>query len=166
MQTQVWPLLRNLELSAPCTAASRSASSKTMKGALPPSSRLTFLMVSAHWAISSLPIPVEPVKESFCTNEFPVSSAPISRDLVPGTMFSTPAGIPARSPSAASAKAESGVSEAGLSTTVQPAASAGPTLRVIMALGKFQGVMAATTPMACLITTRRRPCLSWGMTSP
>jgi hypothetical protein len=30
--------------------------------------------------------------------------------------------------------------------TVQPAASAGATLRVIIDIGKFQGVMAATTP--------------------
>lgn len=37
----------------------------------------------------------------------------------------------------ASARAEKGVSSAGLTTTVQPAARAAPTLRVIMALGKF-----------------------------
>ncbi|MNT98075.1 hypothetical protein D3C72_2405730 [compost metagenome] len=49
---------------------------------------------------------------------------------------------------------------------VQPAARAGPALRVIIALGKFHGVIAATTPIGCLITTRRRPCLSWGITSP
>jgi hypothetical protein len=30
---------------------------------------------------------------------------------------------------------------------VQPAASAGPSLRVIIAEGKFHGVIAATTPM-------------------
>lgn len=33
--------------------------------------------------------------------------------------------------------------------TVQPAARAGDTLRVIMEKGKFQGVMAATTPTGC-----------------
>ena len=32
----------------------------------------------------------------------------------------------------------------------QPAAKAGPALRVIMAFGKFHGVIAATTPMGCL----------------
>lgn len=37
----------------------------------------------------------------------------------------------------ARARAESGVSSAGLTTTVQPAASAAPTFLVIMALGKF-----------------------------
>ena len=42
-QTHVWPALRNLEIMRPSIAASRSASSKTMKGALPPSSILTRL---------------------------------------------------------------------------------------------------------------------------
>ncbi|MNP38698.1 hypothetical protein D3C76_1322310 [compost metagenome] len=51
-QTQVWPLLRYLETSAPSTAASRSASSNTMNGALPPSSRDTFLMSLAHSTIN------------------------------------------------------------------------------------------------------------------
>ena len=38
---------------------------------------------------------------------------------------------------------------------VQPEASAGPALRVIIASGKFQGVMQATTPIGCLMTTMR-----------
>lgn len=37
----------------------------------------------------------------------------------------------------ARARADSGVSSAGLTTTVQPAARAAPTFLVIMALGKF-----------------------------
>ena len=48
-----------------------------------------------------------------------------------------------------------GVCVAGLSTIVQPAASAGPALRVIIAAGKFHGVIAAATPIGCLITTMR-----------
>ncbi len=46
----------------------------------------------------------------------------------------------------ATASADSGVSLAGLSTTVQPAASAGPILRVAMAAGKFHGVISTLTP--------------------
>ena len=46
----------------------------------------------------------------------------------------------------ATANAVSGVSLAGLSTTVQPAASAGPILRVAIAAGKFQGVTSTLTP--------------------
>ncbi len=41
----------------------------------------------------------------------------------------------------------------GLSTTVQPAASAGATLRVIWFSGKFQGVMQPTTPIGSRTTS-------------
>lgn len=86
--------------------------------------------------------------------------------LEQGTTLNTPAGIPACSAScevrhqqvrlrvkrdigrkggkrtlsvltSARASADSGVSSAGLTTTVQPAARAAPTFLVIMALGKF-----------------------------
>ena len=50
------------------------------------------------------------------------------------------------------ASAVSGVSEAGLSTTVQPAASAGPILRVAIAAGKFHGVTSTETPTGCRMT--------------
>ncbi len=78
----------------------------------------------------------------------------------------TPGGKPARCANSASASAESGVCSAGLITTVQPAARAGATLRVIMAMGKFQGVMAAQTPIGCLSTTKRLSAAGDGMTSP
>ena len=45
------------------------------------------------------------------------------------------------------ARAVSGVSDAGLSTTVHPAASAGPILRVAIAAGKFHGVIRTLTPI-------------------
>jgi hypothetical protein len=45
--TQVWPALRYLLAKAPSTALSMSASSNTMKGALPPSSSDIFLTVGA-----------------------------------------------------------------------------------------------------------------------
>ena len=79
----------------------------------------------------------------------------MSRAL-PVMTLNTPGGMPARS-------AELGQSEGrerrlawrACTTKVQPAASAGPALRVIMAFGKFHGVMAATTPTGCLMTTMR-----------
>jgi hypothetical protein len=136
-----------------------------MNGALPPSSIDVFLTVAAHCDISSLPTCVEPVKLSLRTSGLLVSSPPICFES-PVTTESTPAGTPARSASTAIASAEYGVSSAGLTTIVQPAASAGPTLRVIMAAGKFHGVMAAVTPIGCFRTTMRlsRPCA--GITSP
>ncbi len=62
--------------------------------------------------------------------------------------------------------AENGVASAGLMTTVQPAASAGETLRVIIEHGKFHGVIAAQTPTGSLMTTRRRSLAMVGITSP
>jgi hypothetical protein len=45
----------------------------------------------------------------------------------------------------ASARAENGVSGGGFITAVQPAASAAPNFRVIMAEGKFHGVRIELT---------------------
>ena len=50
---------------------------------------------------------------------------------------SWPAGIPTSSAREARARADRGVSSDGLMTQVHPAARAAPTLRVIIALGKF-----------------------------
>ena len=55
-----------------------------------------------------------------------------------------------------SSQATHGVSGAGLSTTVQPAASAGPTLARLIWVGTFHGVIAATTPTGSRRTVRRR----------
>ena len=137
-----------------------------MNGALPPSSSETFFTVDAHCAISCLPTSVDPVNENFFTSGFVVSSLPTRDDLVEGTTLNTPFGSPARCASSASASAESGVNCAGFTTTVQPAASAGPTLRVIIALGKFHGVTAPTTPIGSFTTMIRRPCALVGITSP
>ena len=49
----------------------------------------------------------------------------------------------------------SGVALAGLTMLVQPAAIAGPSLRVIIAAGKFQGVIAAVTPTGWRSTSTR-----------
>jgi hypothetical protein len=162
---QVCPELRNLQRIAPATAWSRSASSKTMKGALPPSSSETFFRVFAHSAISIFPIAVEPVKPSLRTSGLDVISAPIGA-ASPVTTENTPPGIPASSPSTVTARAESGVWLAGFITIVQPAARAGAALRVTIAAGKFQGVIPAVTPIGCLRTTMRRSALGVGIVSP
>ncbi len=92
---------------------------------------------------------------SLRTTGFSQNSLPMSEARSEVMTDRMPAGRPARSPSTARASAESGVSEAGRATKAQPTASAGPHLRVIIALGKFQGVIEATTPMGCLITVMR-----------
>ena len=164
-QTQVCPALRNFDAIAPSTAASRSASSNTMNGALPPSSIDVRFIVFAQSATSFLPTGVEPVKVSLRTTGFEVISSPISA-VLPLTMLMTPAGMPARSASSANAFADSGVAFAGLQTTVQPTASAGAILRASIAFGKFQGVMQATTPTGWRMTTMRLSASGPGIVSP
>src|SRR3546814_3247294 len=62
--------------------------------------------------------------------------------------------------------AEYGVCVAGLQTTVQPAASAGAILRPSIADGKFQGVIAATTPTGWRRVMMRLSAAWPGMVSP
>ena len=108
---------------------------------------------------------VDPVKESFRTIGLPVSSAPMPSGR-PVTMLRTPAGMPARSASTPSAMAEKGVRSEGFTTTVQPAARAGATLRVIIALGKFHGVTMPQTPTGSRKVRMRRPASGAGITAP
>src|SRR5207245_1055414 len=133
-------MLRILAIMAPSIAASMSASSKTMNGALPPSSMAGLTTLSAASCRSLRPTSVEPVKETTRTRgscSIALTTLPDERE---GMTLTAPAGTPASSRIGISASMVSGVSEAGLSTTVQPAASAGPILRVAMAAGKFPGV--------------------------
>src|ERR1700730_15463748 len=162
---RAWPAFRYFEAIAPLAAASISASSKTMNGALPPNSSESFLTVPAHCSLSNLPTSVEPVKVSLRTIGFDVISPPISLEP-PVTQEKTPFGTPARSANSHNAKAEKGVAVAGFSTIVQPAARAGPDLRVIIAAGKFHGVIAAVTPIGSLVTTMRLSEACAGIVSP
>src|SRR2546430_10215949 len=73
---------------------------------------------------------------------------------------------PASSAIFAIASAVSGVAEAGLRTTVQPAARAGAILRVTIVAGKFHGVTAATGPIGWRNTQQRLPRRGGGNHSP
>ena len=64
----------------------------------------------------------------------------------PGRIWRTPSGSPASSASSPMRSALSGVSSAGLTTTVLPAANAGARPQPAMAMGKFQGTITPTTP--------------------
>ena len=63
------------------------------------------------------------------------------------TKFKTPLGNPARSKISTMCIAVSGVSVAGFRIMVQPAAIAGPILRVAIPAGKFQGVIKIDKPI-------------------
>ena len=71
------------------------------------------------------------------------------------TTLSTPSGRPTSWSRSARASIVSGVWLAGLTTIVQPAAMAGPILRVPIASGKFHGVIMSTGPTGCFIVMRR-----------
>lgn len=103
-QTQVWPVTLNLAVIAQETATSRSASSKTMNGVFPPSSRLSFFNVDPDCSAKTLPTRVEPVNEIFLTigdlHRASPRAGALSRAV---TMLITPGGTPARSASTARA---------------------------------------------------------------
>jgi hypothetical protein len=61
--------------------------------------------------------------------------------------LNTPAGTPAASRISANRIALSGAISVGLSTIVQPAASAGATLQAIWLIGQFHGVIRPHTPI-------------------
>ena len=117
-----------------------------MLGALPPSSRDTFLRLTEAAAAIFLPTSVLPVNATLSTPGWSTSAAPASP--YPGRMFTTPAGRPASSSSSPSRSAVNGVCSAGLRMTVLPAVIAGTILKQAMSSGKFHGTMPATTPIA------------------
>src|SRR5690606_17029217 len=165
VQTQVWPELRYFAVMAPCTARSRSASSKTRNGALPPSSMETFFTVEADFSMRILPTSVEPVKVIFLTSGLVHSLAAISL-AEPVTILTKPFGMPTSAHRPPPASPEYGSCAAGLTTAVQPAARAGPILRESIEEGKFQGVIAAMTPTGSRLTIIRRSAHGEGTTSP
>jgi len=114
-------------------AASRSASSKTTTGALPPSSRWTRLRESAAARMTALPVVTSPVMETIATSGCDERAAPALSPW-PVTTFSTPGGSRSAA-SSARRRAVSGVSSDGFSTTVLPAASAGPIFQTVIISG-------------------------------
>src|SRR5438034_5569324 len=107
-----WPATRrNFMATAPSSAALKSASSNTMKGALPPSSNDSRLIWRA--AVSMIPFPtsVEPVKPIFRMSGWVSSSAPTRPERLVVSTLNTPAGSPASSATFAIASAVSGVAD-------------------------------------------------------
>ena len=94
----------------------------------------------------ALPVAVEPVNETMSTRGSFVMSSPIPFCEEVMT-FTTPGGRSVFSRrNRPSRRLHQGVTGAPLSTTVQPAASAQPTFFRLSSWGKFQAVMAPTTP--------------------
>ena len=119
------------------------ASAHTITGVALPSSSATCLRGARSFSFQ--PTSPEPVNVSAATRSSSIKTSPISEDE-PATTFSQPAGRPASSISSASKSAESGVADAGLSTTAQPAASDGASLCATRLHGKLNGEIAPTIP--------------------
>src|SRR5262245_55102628 len=87
----------------------------------------------------------DPVKAITGTSGWRTNASPTSGPG-PGTKFATPGGSPASARIETYFAAITGDWDAGLITTVLPAASAALLIPVRIASGKFQGGMTAVTP--------------------
>ena len=139
-------------------AAATSASAVTITGVALPSSRFTFFRGARSFSFQ--PTAPEPVKVIALTRSSSIRTSPISDDG-PATTLSQPGGSPASSSSSASRSAESGVWLAGLSTTAQPAASAGASLWATRLSGKLKGLIAPTIPIGRRSVKPSLPSPAW-----
>ena len=165
---QIWPWFRNAPKAAAATAWSRSASSSTTKGALPPSSSSTGLRCAAARPATILPTLVEPVKLTRRTAGWAISAATTAAPSA-GALeitFTTPGGKPASLRTCPTRWWVAGQVSEARSTTVLPQASAAATARVARITGAFQGARPSTTPAGWRIAMDRVPGLSDGMISP
>src|SRR5699024_3858071 len=121
-----------------------SASLARMTGACPPSSIVTALTVSARFLINDFPTLVEPVNVTLLTYLLPVKASPA---VLPFALIhsTTSTGKPASCANSIKRIVVNGVASAGLQMKVHPAARAGAAFLVIIAAGKFHGVIAATS---------------------
>ncbi len=107
-----------------------------------------------------------------CTSLWVMSGVPTLEPL-PVTMLTTPLGSPASSRIFTRFTTESGVSVAGLMTTVLPSTRAGIIFHEGMAIGKFQGVMRPAVPTGIrtdiwnlLASSEGVVCPNWRRPSP
>jgi len=133
------------------TTDSRTASSRTRLGDLPPSSSITRLTVGAAWSETSTPARVDPVNETKPTFGRAAMQAP-TFGRVPSVRLKTPGGTSASSRIPANRCTDSGEISEGFNTQVQPVASTGATLAATRFIGQFQGVLSAQTPIGSRAT--------------
>ena len=120
-----------------------SQSPNTRLGALPPHSTETFASRFAAAAMITMPVSVEPVNEILSTPGCATSAAPVASPR-PCSRLMTPGSSPGRSSQRCrNAAVDAGVSSDDLTTTVQPAASAAPSLRTVRSTGSFHGMISA-----------------------
>src|SRR5919108_3111415 len=160
---QLWPALRKQASSVAATAASRSASSSTTSGPLPPISRSTSL--PAARSATRCPVAIDPMNPTADVPGFAATSSPTTGPG-PVTMLNTPGGRPASTMHSASFTAHTDVVGAGTHTTAFPAARAGATISAGIVYGQFQGVITPTTPRGTRYTRTRFPASTEGGIRP
>ena len=136
-----------------------------MKGDLPPNSNDTSAKLCAEFWMTLRAAAGPPVKLMRCTSGCEVSARPHGSPW-PVMIFTTPGGKPAaanRRPN--SSMAAAACSEA-FSTTVLPAANAGPSLTAAKNNCEFHGTTAATTPKASRCVKTNKSGLSMGKVWP
>src|SRR5450631_2624508 len=145
---QRWPVVPKPPQSPPSIASSRLASSSTIMGFLPPSSKEQCLKLWAAVVPTIRPTSLDPVNEMALTSGCSLIGPPTSGPN-PVTTLITPLGTPASVSTLTRLKVESGVSSAGLITQVFPQTSAGSSFHDGMAIGKFHGAIMPQTPIGC-----------------
>src|SRR3954452_23008534 len=97
------------------------------------------------------PIAVEPVNDTMSMSDDAVSAA-AGAASAPVITLTTPGGNPTSCMISARTRIASGSCGAGLTTTVQPTASAGAILPATLVSGKLYGEMHATAPTGSRLT--------------
>lgn len=151
LATQVWPLAMKLAKAMPLTAASRWASAKTTRGALPPSSAVNRARLAPTRLPMARPAAVPPVMSVLRTSGCETSAAPVSVPR-PGSTEKTPSGTPACCSRRPSSSVVRGVSSLGLTMTLLPAARAGAIFLTAISSGWLNEVSCTTTPSGTRVT--------------
>ena len=143
---QLWPLLIRRASAATCAAFTRSASSSTMNGSLPPSSSTVFFKCRPACCATWLPARSLPVSVTARTraSAMTLPTASFSRN----TARNNPSGKPASRKTPSISSAQRDTLGACFKSPAFPATSAGAAKRNTCQNGKFHGMIASTGPMA------------------
>mmetsp|Transcript_18043 Transcript_18043/g.30311 ORF Transcript_18043/g.30311 Transcript_18043/m.30311 type:complete len:312 (+) Transcript_18043:133-1068(+) len=130
----IWPAFHRIPVMIQSTVALTSASSNTIRGLFPPSSRDTARGPSAAAAIIFCAVGTLPVNDNLSMPGWLLSGPPASGPR-PETTFSAPAGSPASMHNSPSNKQDRGANSDGFSIIAHPAAILGITFQIPMRNG-------------------------------
>ena len=103
----------------------------------------------AAYSIKRRPVPPDPVNTRTSTSiDRPIASPTTAPS--PVTAFKTPSGKPASCANSTMRISDNDAVSDGFNTTELPIAKAGPNFQAPIIIGKFQGIIAPTTPTGSL----------------